>query len=197
MGGKKKSVLIVDDEQTVRDVLYEGLSERGYLCTTVQSGGDTLAQLAKDSFDIALLDIRLPGMSGMDVLREIRLNHKNTAIIMITAVNDTATAVSAIQLGACDYIVKPFNLDRVHNSICAALWAQQASGKSTADMDAIARGVETNLDPFSAFAKVVTERTIDTARRLGIAEDEIKRWLAARESPGSKKAKPGKPALST
>lgn len=197
MGDKKKSILIVDDEQTICDVLYEGLSGRGYLCTTVQSGSDALAQLVKDSFDVALLDIRLPGMSGMDVLREIRLNHKNTAIIMITAINDTATAVSAMQLGACDYIVKPFDLDRVHNSICAALWAQQASQKPSTDMDAIALGVETNLDPFSAFAKIVTERTIDTAQRMGIAEDEIKRWTSARENHGSKKGKPSKPALPT
>lgn len=192
MADKKKSVLIVDDEQTVCDVLYEGLSERGYLCTAVQNGSDALAQLAKDSFDVALLDIRMPGMSGMDLLREIWLNHKNTAVIMITAIDDTATAVSAMQLGAGDYIVKPFDLDRVHSSICAALWAQQASQKPSTEIDAIAHGVETNLDPFSAFAKVVTERTVGIARRMGIAEDEIKRWTSAKIGADSKKDKPGK-----
>ncbi len=121
MVSKKPNVLIVDDEQVVCDLLHDELSERGYLCTTVLSGDDALGKLAKQDFDVVLLDIRLPGMSGMEVLREIWLNHGNTATIMITAVNDVDTAVEAMKLGASDYIVKPFDLDRVNTSIRAAL----------------------------------------------------------------------------
>ncbi|GAG71250.1 unnamed protein product [marine sediment metagenome] len=78
MVNQKPSVLIVDDEQVVCDVLYDELSDRGYLCTTALSGNDAVAKLAAEDFAVVLLDIRLPGMPGMEVLREIWLNHTNT-----------------------------------------------------------------------------------------------------------------------
>ncbi len=178
MVNQNPRVLIVDDEQVVCDLLREELSERGYLCTAVLSGDDALAKLAKADFDVVLLDIRMPGMSGMDVLREVWLNHSHTAVIMITAVNDVDTAVQAIQLGASDYIVKPFELDRIDASISAALESKPATDKSLAEMDAIARGVEAKVDP--GYLKPVTRRTIDIARKLGIADKEIQKWAAAK-----------------
>jgi len=69
MVSKKPSVLIADDEQVVCDVLCDELSERGYLCTTVLNGNDALTKLEAEDFAVLLLDIRLPGMSGIDVLR--------------------------------------------------------------------------------------------------------------------------------
>ncbi len=176
MISQKPSVLIVDDEQVVCDVLSDELSERGYQCTTVLSGDEALAKLAAQDFEVVLLDIRLPGMSGMEVLREIWLNHGNTATIMITAVNDVATAVEAMKLGASDYIVKPFDLDKVAASISTTLDTKPAATKSSTRLDAIAIGVEVKLDPLSNYSKLVTERTIDVARQLGIAEEEIQKW---------------------
>ena len=149
MTSKKPNVLIVDDEQVVCDLLCEELSERGYLCTAVLTGDDAMARLATEDFEVVLLDIRLPGMSGMEVLREMWLNHGNTATIMITAVNDVDTAVLAMKWGASDYIVKPFDLDRVATSIRVALEAKSATEKTTTEMDAIACGVGARLDPFS------------------------------------------------
>jgi len=180
MDNKKASVLIVDDEPMVCDLLRDDLNERGYLCTTALSGNDALTSLAKQDFDAVLLDIRLPGMSGMEVLRRIWVNHSDMAKIMITAVNDINTAVDAMKLGASDYIVKPFELDRVDTSIRQAIEAKQATKKPHSEMDTIARGVEANLDPFSAYSKVVTQRTIEVAWQLGIAEEEIERWAAAK-----------------
>ena len=187
MVAQKPRVLIVDDEQVVCDLLHDELSERGYLCATVLSGNDALNRLAAHDFDVALLDIRLPGMSGMEVLREIWLNHGNTATIMITAVRDVDTTVGAMKLGASDYIVKPFDLDRVDASIRTALETKQAAQKSSTDIDAIAIGIEAKLDPFSAFSRVMTERTIAIARQLGIAEEEIQKWAAAKAKLDSEK----------
>jgi len=99
---------------------------------------------------------------------------------MITAINDVNTAVEAMKLGASDYIVKPFDLDRVDTSIRTALETKQATKESPTEIDAIARGVEAKLDPFAAFSRVVTERTIDIARQLDIAEAEIQEWVAAK-----------------
>ena len=180
MAGEKPKILIVDDEQVVCDLLQDELSDRGYLCTTALNGDEALKNLAKQEFDVILLDIRLPGMSGMEVLREIWLNHIKTATIMITAVNDVDTAVEAMKLGALDYIVKPFELDRVDASIRNALEAKKTLKNHPPEMDAIARGVEAKLDPFSAYSRVVTQRTADIARQLGIDEEEIQRWATAK-----------------
>ncbi len=180
MVNQKVSVLVVDDEQVVCDLLHEYLSERGYLCTIALNGSDALANLGKQDFDVVMLDIKLPGMSGMGVLREIRLNHSNTATIMITGVIDVDTTVEAMKLGAADYIVKPLDLDRVDTSIRTALQTKQATKKPSTKMDAIACGVQAKLDPFSSYSKVVTQRTIDTARQLGIAEEEIQQWAEAK-----------------
>jgi len=195
MVNKKPSILIVDDEQVVCDVLHDELSERGYLCATVLSGNDALAKLATEDFDVVLLDIRLPGMSGMEVLREIWLNHGNTATIMITAINDVNTAVEAMKLGASDYIVKPFDLERVAASISTALETKQAAQKSYSEMDAIALGVATRLEPFSSYSKMVTQRTIEIARQLGVAEEEIQRWAAVKAKLDSGRDKVIKSAL--
>ena len=181
---KKPSVLIVDDEQVVCDLLHDELSELGYLCTTASNGNDALTELLAHDFDVALLDIRLPGMSGMKVLAEMQSNHLNTLAVMITAVNDIRTAVEAIKLGALDYIVKPFDIDRVYTSVHKALeesrGGKEAEEESTHQIDAIAFGVEANLDSLDGHSSMVTEGTIDAARELGIAETEIKRWTTAR-----------------
>jgi len=157
------------------------------VCTSVLSGNEAVAKLAARDFEVVLLDIRLPGMSGMEVLREIWLNHADTATIMITAVNDVDTAVEAMKLGASDYIVKPFDLDRVDTSIRTALETRQAVGNPPSQMDAIASGVEARLDPFSSYTKVVNERTIEIARELGVDEEEIQSWAAAKAKLDSKR----------
>lgn len=189
MVNQKPSVLIVDDEQLVCDVIYEELSDRGYLCTIALSGNDALNKLATEDFAVVLLDIRLPGMSGMEVLREIGLNHTNMATIMITACNDVNTAVEAMKLGASDYLVKPFDLDRVDTSIRTALDTKQATSKSSTEIDAIAFGVEARLDLFLGYSKIAAQETIDIARQLGIADEEIQEWTAAKAMLGSERNK--------
>ncbi|MFC2014838.1 HD domain-containing phosphohydrolase [Chloroflexota bacterium] len=114
---RKPRILIVDDEQVIRDVLYEELSELGYQCSTVSNGYDALARLTAENFDVVLLDIKMPGISGLEVLAKVRSNHLDTAIIILTAVNDVDTAVKAMKQGAYDYICKPFDLGDIAVSI--------------------------------------------------------------------------------
>jgi DNA-binding response OmpR family regulator len=180
MVDERYNVLIVDDEQVICDLLVEELSESELKCYSVTDGKSALEKINNESFDLILLDIRLPGMSGIELLRELWLNHSNVPIIMITAVNDIDTAVEAMKLGAVDYIVKPFDLEKVNASVRTAL-ENQTTNKSASQMDAIARGVEVKLDPFSAYSKVVTQKTVEIARQLGIPEDEINRWAVEKE----------------
>ena len=187
MVSRNRTILIVDDEPVVCEFLSDGLKEKGYLCAIAMNGPEALEKLAKENFALMLLDIKLPGISGMEVLRETRLKHSKTATIMITAVRNVTTVVEAMKLGAFDYLVKPFKLDRVDTSIRVALEARQAIEESSTVMEALARGVELTLDSFTAYSKLVTERTIAIAHDMGIAEEEIKQWVAAKEMLDSKR----------
>ncbi len=125
MHRKESSVLIVDDEPSVCDLLHSELVERGFFCATAFDGDNALAKLRKQHFDVMLLDIKLPGMSGITLLRKLEQVYRRPRIIMITAINDVDTAVETMKLGASDYIVKPFDLDRVEASIREAATAKR------------------------------------------------------------------------
>ena len=195
MSSKQASILVVDDERSVTDLLSAGLEEEGYICFTAPSGEDALRRLSKDNTNVVLLDLRLPGISGMDVLREIASAYPEVAVIVITAAASAETAVEAMKIGAVDYITKPFELERVNDSIAAVLKAPrvQASqptpkeeGAETRDeevdwaryLDDIALGVKTRLDWLTGhvMTKTLIERTIVIARSLDIPEDLIEKW---------------------
>jgi len=180
---KRHRVMIIDDEEVICDILYEELSDRGYLCTRVFNGNDALAELATRDFDVALVDIRLPGMSGIELLEQMQSNYPYIVAIMITGVNSVDAAVETIKLGASDYIVKPFDINRVDASICQALNTKRVpttTNKYFAEMDAIACGVEANLDSRISYSKTVTQRTVDIAQQLGIDAKKVQRWAELR-----------------
>ena len=116
-----RRILAVDDEESVRSLIKATLSGEGYIVSTAGSGQEALDALAQGEFDLVLSDIKMPGMSGMDLLDQLRKNHPSTAVIMLTAVADTQTAVSAMKVGAYDYVTKPFDIDdlqvRVKNAL--------------------------------------------------------------------------------
>ncbi len=109
-----RTVLIVDDEATIRENLDRLLKGNGYATTLAADGQEALDAAAGREFDVVLLDIRMPHLSGMDVLRRLHEDHPDTAVIMVTAVaDDVTTAVETMKLGAYDYVMKPFNLGDV------------------------------------------------------------------------------------
>ena len=121
MNEAKGTVLVVDDDQAVRSVVSRKMQGDGYTCATAADGKEALVMTASQSFDIVLLDIKMPGPSGMEVLPQIVTQHPDACVIMITAVVDTQTAVEAMKLGAFDYVTKPFNLDDLSIRVQKAL----------------------------------------------------------------------------
>ncbi|HNV71831.1 MAG TPA: sigma-54 dependent transcriptional regulator [Candidatus Ozemobacteraceae bacterium] len=107
-------ILIVDDEDMIRFTLRESLERQGYRVLDFANGEDFLAHFQQKGGDIVMLDIRLPGMSGLDVLKELKHLDASTPVIMMTAYGDVETAVTAMKLGATDYISKPYSLAEVH-----------------------------------------------------------------------------------
>lgn len=176
---KDMNVLIVDDEPAVCDLLDKELSEHGCVCTKAFNGNEALSRVIEHNFQVVVLDIRLPGTSGMDVLREIRLRYPSTYVIMITAINDLDTAVDAMKLGASDYFVKPFDLSQVaRNLIC--LLNKSTAQEYADEMDAIALGMDRAQEVFNCHSEFVIEAVGEVARRLGIPKREILRWKADR-----------------
>ena len=111
MEENKKTVLIVDDEKPIRDILSRRLQTEGYECVTAENGTEALKNAFMHDLDIVLLDVKMPGMSGIEVLSKLVIDHPDTSIIMVTAVTDINTAIGAMKLGAYDYLNKPFNMD--------------------------------------------------------------------------------------
>ena len=100
-------VLFLEDEPTIREVLTEYMSMSGYQVTGVERGDAAIDLLREQEFDIAVLDICVPGADGFEVLRYIQENRKKTAAIMLTALEDEQTQVKAFNLYADDYVIKP------------------------------------------------------------------------------------------
>ncbi|GMU21639.1 MAG: Fis family transcriptional regulator [Phycisphaerae bacterium] len=114
-------VLIVEDESLIRWSLRQKFEERGYRVTEAETGSAGLGALEEATFDLILLDYRLPDITGLDVLRGIRKVDQDVVVIMMTAYSNIENAVEAIKLGAFDYIAKPFQMDELLLTVDKAL----------------------------------------------------------------------------
>lgn len=108
-----ENILIVDDEAAIRKLLHQKLSREGYRCEEADSAAQTLNKLRSSPMELVLLDIKMPGKSGIELLPEIKASYPDTAVIMASAVTEIGVAVRCMTQGADDYICKPFNLDEV------------------------------------------------------------------------------------
>lgn len=112
-----KKALVVDDTKSIRTLLKTCLELIGYETVTVNNGQDALTLFQTDSFDLAFLDIKMPEISGTEVLRRIRALGINTPVIIMTAFATVKNAVECTRLGAVAYLQKPFTADTVKNAV--------------------------------------------------------------------------------
>jgi DNA-binding NtrC family response regulator len=110
-------ILVVDDEAEVVRLLQDFLTSKGYEVATALNGLEALAKVREMKPDIVLLDIIMPGMGGIDTLKEIKKIDPTIAVIMVTAVVDEELANRAVKLGAFDYITKPINIDYLETCV--------------------------------------------------------------------------------
>src|ERR671937_584545 len=116
MSTKPKTVLIVDDDEGMRDTLT-AILKREYRVLRVSSGEGALPILNREDVDLMLLDIRLPGISGFEVLRIVKENYSLIEVIVISAMNDVETAVTAMKFGAYHYVTKDFDYDQLRTIV--------------------------------------------------------------------------------
>src|SRR5512136_952321 len=112
-----KPILIVDDEKNIRLTLSQTLETLGAEIDTAANGEEALTKLKGREFGLILLDIRMPGMDGMEVLRRVREMRPDIRIIMITAYGTVESAVEAMKLGAVDFLQKPFDPEEVRELV--------------------------------------------------------------------------------
>ena len=118
---KNQSVLIVDDEKNIRLTLRETLKTFDLNVDAAVNGEEALNMAAQQTYDLVLLDIRMPGMDGIEVLRRLRELSQHTAVILLTAHGTVETAVEAMKLGAVDFLQKPFAPQEIRDIVEKAL----------------------------------------------------------------------------
>ncbi len=106
-------VLIVEDEARIRAFLARAFAAEGYATDVVEDGGDGLVRALAGSYDLVILDLLLPGRDGLDVLRELHAQHPDLPVIILSARSDLQTKLLGFDLGAVDYVAKPFSLDEL------------------------------------------------------------------------------------
>ncbi|MEE8350451.1 MAG: response regulator [Acidobacteriota bacterium] len=110
-------ILVVDDDVLIRESLFEFFNGEGFVCEAAENGREALHKLLSKEFALVISDINMPEMSGLQLLEHLSRNFPDVAVMMITAQDDVETAVLAMRQGAADYIIKPFNLDRILSKV--------------------------------------------------------------------------------
>jgi putative two-component system response regulator len=118
---KTERILVVDDEPNISRLVSQLLAIKGFSSQTCDSGAQALQAVAAGDFDLVISDINMPGMSGIELLSQVRKSHPDIAFIMLTAVDDHATAVRSLELGAFGYIIKPFEANELFINVTNSL----------------------------------------------------------------------------
>ena len=125
-------ILIADDEDSLRWVLEKGFRGAGYQVTAVKDGTAALKEVEASPFDLILLDVRMPGIDGLSLLKQVRDKRPDAQVVIMTAHGTMETAVQAMQEGAYDYLAKPFDLDEALLVAERALTARRLTQEVTA-----------------------------------------------------------------
>ena len=131
----KKKILVVEDDENIRTGLVDVLESDGYEAETASDGIIALKVFERDQFDMVLLDLMMPGKSGYDVAREIRASGSRVPIIMLTAKGEEIDKVLGLELGADDYVTKPFGVRELLARIAALFRRSQATEASVLEED--------------------------------------------------------------
>jgi two-component system nitrogen regulation response regulator GlnG len=122
-------ILVADDEESMRWVLSKALKRKGFTVDLAQDGRQALAMIQENNYDLAILDIKMPGMSGLDLLNRIREIRSDLLVVIMTAEASMKNAVEAMKRGAYDYITKPFDLDVIDAIVEKVGKARQIAGQ--------------------------------------------------------------------
>ncbi|GAW92013.1 sigma-54-dependent transcriptional regulator [Calderihabitans maritimus] len=162
-------ILIVDDEETFRDLLVRRFQRKGFAVVGAGSGSEALERLEEEFFDVAIVDLKMPGMDGLELLEKIKETQPETQVLMLTGHGTIETAIRAMKLGAYDYLTKPCNLEELEILIEKAVEKRKLLGQN--------KGLQQALNRNLGFRRIIGES--EKIRRL----QEMVRKVAASPSP--------------
>lgn len=150
----RPKILIVDDEEVVRSGVARVLKRKALEVSMASDGLEALEMMTEESFDVVFLDIKMNGMDGMEVLRQIRRDHPAVLVIMITGFPSVETAVECLKAGAVDYLMKPFRADDLESVLFKALENAKGSGVHCQPQKEEAKGLESIIGRSQAMQEV-------------------------------------------
>src|SRR2546428_10379689 len=119
-------ILVADDDRILREELAALWREAGHAIVTAADGGDALRTVERESFDVALLDLRMPKATGLEVLHRLRVVRPETAVVMITGEGTIDAAVEAMKAGAVDFVEKPYEIEALQQTLRTVREERQA-----------------------------------------------------------------------
>ncbi len=191
------TILVVDDEDGIRQALDRFLTRLGYRVLQAASGAEALERQAAEQPQAMLSDIRMPNMSGVELVPKALAQDSDLAIVMLTAIDEPRTAIECLKLGAFDYLIKPVDLDELEMSLQAALrqrqleverreleqWLAREVAVRTRDLEERTDAImEVALDALAAAAgwRGADEAVNKLAKELGLTSDELKKDIRKR-----------------
>jgi two-component system response regulator RegA len=170
---ERPSLLVVDDDEVLRERLVRAFRERGYDALGVANGDEALTLAAADPPELAIVDLRMPGRSGLEVVRELIALDPATLVVVLTGYGSIATAVEAIRIGAKHYLTKPADADE----ILRAFHGNAGSDSSGPEQEtpSLAR---TEWEHIQRVLADVNGNVSEAARRLGLHRRSLQRKLA-------------------
>jgi two-component system response regulator RegA len=177
MADSGPSLLLVDDDAVYRERLARAIAGRGYEVRTAAEAEAALALAEEDSPEFAVLDLRMPGESGLDLLRRLRAIDPTTKVLMLTGYGSIATAMEAVRLGAVNYLTKPADVD----DILAAFNPSEPVGESPADV-ATPSLARVEWEHIQRVLNDCEGNLSEAARRLGMHRRSLQR-KASRKRP--------------
>jgi DNA-binding response OmpR family regulator len=154
-------VLLIEDDARIREIVERGLGSRGFVVTSAEDGPTGLDLARKLEVDVVLLDLMLPGLSGLEVLQEIRMAKPRLPVVALTALDDTRSKVAGLDAGADDYLTKPFSLEELAARVRVRLRSREG------DAGALKAGPLT-VDPVSHRAVLDGREVPLSARELAL-----------------------------
>ena len=192
----KRSVLVVDDEADIRSLLKDLLSEEGYTVRVAKSGAEAIEQIGKSLPDLVMMDIKLPDQDGLGVLRQLKREHAELEVIVMTAFGGSSTAIKAMEHGAYDYVTKPFEIDDLlatlkrvfeHADMSSEVSALRLElGKREAERERIVGSSKPMLEVFKLIGKVApSDATVLITGESGTGKELIAEALhrASKRNP--------------
>jgi putative two-component system response regulator len=175
---RQTRILVVDDENALRNALVRFLSNQGFSVSAAGTGQEAIDLVGRESFEVMLLDIRMPGMSGIDVVPEVLHQDPDLAILMLSALTDATSAAICMQRGAIDYLTKPIELNDLSKAIARALRRRDTLMQSREISSWLKEEVQRRTQEIERERRKQQQLTVSTLEALVNALEAKHPWLS-------------------